>query len=247
MNDNSNDNSLGTTQQADRPRNAKSHQPSCVCTLCRRIQARIAAGKPTKEAERAMAKAQRQAKAKSNATTPSNLRERRLVKDAALTAAVAAQAANGLKPNIAQAARIAGMDPSQAQRKIGSDESVLAALARVGITPEVLDSVGAAGLNANETRLITKDGEVLDAIEVPDWHARHKFLRDFYLMIGRLGRDSETQAPGGLIVIASNFVQAVTGHASSCACDECTRVWEEKAREYMESHKRGRNFDDIPD
>ena len=67
--------------------------------------------------------------------------------------------------------------------------SVLAALERNGIAPELLDEVGLEGLHATETRVITNNGVVTDGVEVPDYHARLKYWREYNLMVGRLGKE----------------------------------------------------------
>jgi hypothetical protein len=114
----------------------------------------------------------------------------------------------------------------------GDTAGVLAALAKVGITEERLDQVSAEGIDANETVLIRdRDGNVIDAIHIPDWHARHKFLRDLYMMIGRLGSDREsTPQGGGLIIIAPQEAKVVAGHASACVCEKCIEAWNEKTK-----------------
>lgn len=222
----------------DRPRNAKGHRPDCVCTLCARIQARIAAGKPPKKVARAMASDlahQRRldrSKDKRFGTTARNKREQRIAKNAMLTGAVVAQAATGARPNIAQAAKIAGMDPSQAQRQINRDGTVQEALERNGITLELLDQVGKDGLKADSLKLIYDEkGNVVDSIAVPDQHARHKYWRDFNMMYGRLGSERESGAGGGgLIIIAPEDAKVVDGHPPVCTCDECIAMWNEKTK-----------------
>jgi hypothetical protein len=220
-----NESFTAAAQLSDRPR-AKGHRETCVCMLCRRIQAAIAAGKPPKAVARALAHQRRL----ETRATPRNLRERRIAKDAMLTGAIAGQAASGTRPNIAQAARIAGMDPSQAAKAVKANDSILDALSRIGINADKLAEVFAGGLEACEVRLVIRNGEVVDALAVPDWHARHKFARDVLLARGELGSDRDQQPQGGgLIIITPDSAKVIDGHPAACACDACNAAWEEKA------------------
>jgi len=229
-----------------RARNAKGHKSTCICTLCKRIQARIDAGLPPKATSRAMAHERRVAgnKDKRFGTTPRNKREKRIAKTAMLTGAVVGQAAVGVRPNIAQAATIAGMDPSQAQRQIKRDKRVTEILERVGITDEKVFGVYSEGMDAKETRLIVRDGEVKDAVEVPDWHARHKFARDLLMVQGHLGNDRDSGAGGGgLIIIAPEVARVVPGHPAACVCDECIAAWNEKTKTLSAQAERAMAID----
>lgn len=220
--------------QASPPRKAKGHRDSCTCTLCARIKARIAAGKPPKAVARAMGHQRRieRAKDKRIGTTPRNKSEQRIAKRAMLTGAIVGQAAAGVRPNIARAARIAGIDPSQAQRQIRRDESIQAALARAGITDAKLFELAAEALAAENVRLITnRDGNLTDAISFPDWLARHKFWQDLLKVKGFLGREEPPAPVGGLIIIAPDAAKVLPGHAATCMCQECIAAWDEKTKE----------------
>lgn len=236
MNEKTDESSTASAPLSDRPRNANGHTNSCVCTLCARIQARIAAGKPTKEEERAQRRAQRLATEALKKPTARPGREQRLAKDAALAASVATQIALGQKPSATLAAKIADIDPSTAQGKTRAgklDESVHAALLRAGITNDRLFAVASEGLDAKSTRLVTdKDGRVVDAIEFPDHQNRHRFWRDLLMVKGYLGREDTSQVPsGGLIIIAPDAAKVVPGHVETCMCEECIAAWDEKTKE----------------
>ena len=222
-------------------RGSKMHRLDCRCCVCEASRRRKASGRPTKAEERALRREQRErvraerrkAESQRRSSTPQNARERRLVKETALVSALAGQAAVGARPNIAAAARIAGMDASQATKKVHGDESLQAALDRAGITDEKLFEVAGEGLDAFLTRILTdKNGNVTDTIKIKDFHAIHKFWRDLLMVKGYLGREEpQQQASGGLIIIANDAAKVVPGHSETCMCDECIAAWEEKTKE----------------
>ena len=172
---------------------------------------------------------------------PRTKRELAVARAASLDSTIATQVALGHRPQIKRTQQIAGVSPEAAKRAVGSTESVLAALEKNGITEKLLDEIGLEGLHAKVTHLIKNKntGEVIDAIEMPDQFARHRFWRDYNLMIGRLGRNEKTGAvTGGLIVIAPNAPQHETGHVPGCVCETCTDLWEKTARAAAERYER---------
>jgi|SRR5579885_407997 hypothetical protein len=238
------------TSSAPQPLNAgerktlggKGHQATCSCIICARIRARSTSGKASKATERAVAHQRRleRKKDKRFGTTPNTKREQRIAKKAMLTGALVGQAVAGARPNIAAAARIAGMDPSQAQRQVRRDGTVIEAFERAGITDDRLAQVAAEGLEAKQIKLIAdRDGRVIDAIDMPDHKNRHAFWRDILMAKGVLGRDREdTVAGGGLIIIAPQEVSVVPGHPPACTCQECIDAWNEKTKLLQERATR---------
>ena len=202
----------------------KGHPPGHTCKVCERTRARIAAGKPSKkdmEKTRADRKVAKLAAKQIAAARKNGLAEGILV----------GQVEAGKLPSVAPAVRVSGLAPDKV-RDMTQGNLVQSSLEKNGITLDLLDEVGREGLKAESQKLIfDEDGNVADAIAMPDHHARHKFWRDYNMMHGRLGSDRDSQvASGGLVIIAPNEATVVTGHSPACVCEECIAAWNEKTK-----------------
>jgi len=52
-------------------------------------------------------------------------------------------------------------------------------LARAGITDDKLAAVAAEALDAKHYKFVTdRDGNIVETIEIPDWHNRHRYWSD---------------------------------------------------------------------
>jgi hypothetical protein len=233
-------------------KNAKGHRPTCICTLCKRIQDRIASGKPSYAARRATQTANRLARQKVAAQSkrqpkrqPNGNRERRIARDAALEASLETQVVLGRQPNAKLAGQIAGIEPRTAQLKAKESNFVQSALEKVGITDDKLAEVAARGLDAKIVKIITdRDGNVIDAIEQHDTKGQHLFWRDILMTKGILGNDRDSQvASGGLIIIAPNEATVIEGHSPACVCEKCLAAWNEKTKVLSRNASRAMTVD----
>jgi hypothetical protein len=239
--------------QVSPPRRAKGHKDSCTCTLCARIKARIAAGLPTREEERAQRRAAKLAKQAVTKQQPRAGREQRIATDSAMSSSIATQIVLGHKPNAALAAKIAGVHPSTASEKARTEkmqDSIHTALLAVGITDARLAEVASEGLSAEFVRYFAQDGEVTDERRDRDWKSIHAFWRDLLMVKSYLGSDREdaNAAPGGLMII-NGPVQINTGHKVGCQCQECVKAWEEQACDVLATQARREvemNIADVP-
>ena len=224
------ENNLGSQERA---LNAKNHKPTCTCAICRRIQAAASAGKPPKSVVRALAHQRRlQRDAARKAVAIKTRRERRINKDAALTSALVSQVAMGERPNIALAARIAGMDPSQAAKKLKNDESINEgirdALSRIRLDADSLARALDEGLDAFIVKTASLDGKITDERFYPDYATRHKYVETLLKVRGELKLD-DAPPQGGLVLIGIKEAQTITpGHEPQCDCDLCIAGWEKR-------------------
>lgn len=229
------------------------HKSTCVCKICLRARERITLGLPrtsnraARRIERVAAETRRAEKLKRVKNTVPERARLAIERDARMEASLETQVRLGHKPNVALAAQTADVSARRGQQVAKAKSFVETALEENGITDDRLAQVGAAGLEANEVRLIVQDGVVVDAVNIPDWHGRHKYWRDLLLVKGHLGKDAETNGAGGLIVIATSAVQNETGHPAACACEVCATAWEAKSREYLAQHRRMRSIDALPE
>jgi hypothetical protein len=232
MKDEIDENSSAAIPPSDRPLNANGHKPDCVCTLCKRIQAAIASGRPPKTVEREAARQRQLARVAARRARHKQATQR------AVRAAVAAQVASGVRPTVARTAKAAKVGKQTAGAALRDPKSVLAALSDAGITLERLDAIGLAGLYATDTRLVFgKTGELLNCVEVPDWISRHRFWRDYNLMHGRLGRDDQPQGAGAGLVILADKLELTPGHPNNCNCPTCVAAWERDAQSVLAARK----------
>jgi hypothetical protein len=94
---------LASSSLPEPSKNAKGHRPTCVCTLCKRIQDRIASGKPSYAERQATARANRLAKeaiARQSKPQPKDKRERLIAQSAAVEASVQTQVLLGQQPRL---------------------------------------------------------------------------------------------------------------------------------------------------
>jgi hypothetical protein len=215
----------------------KGHIPGHTCKVCERTRARIAAGKPSKkdmEKARADRKVAKLAAKQIAAARKNGLAEGILV----------GQVDAGKLPSVAPAVRVSGLAPDKV-RDMTQGNLVQSSLEKNGITLDLLDEVGREGLKAESQKLIFDDeGNVADAIAMPDHHARHKFWRDYNMMHGRLGNDRDSQvASGGLVIIAPQEAMVVKGHPPTCVCEECILAWNEKTKVLSRNASRAMAID----
>lgn len=222
-----------------RSRTAKGHKPNCVCKVCLRIQAAIAAGKPPKAETREKQRLTRIAKAKAKqelrrAEVAAKAQAKAKVKSALaskIEGVVLGQVAAGIIPSASRVAEMTGASLGETKQVMGGD-FVQSALARAGITDDKLAQVAAEGLEAKNYRYLTdRDGNIVDVIEMPDHQNRHRFWRDLLMVKGYLGSDREQVASGGLMIIVPEQARVVKGHPPTCTCDECIKAWNDRTRE----------------
>jgi hypothetical protein len=130
-------------------------------------------------------------------------------------------------------AQIAGVSRGTAAKALTGSDFVRGALSRAGIDDDKLATVAAEGLDAKHTKILTdRDGNAVDAIEMPDYKSRHAFWRDILMAKGVLGNDRDSQGggSGGLIIVAPEAAIVVEGHPPACTCDECIEAWNEKMK-----------------
>lgn len=222
-----------------RSRTARGHRPDCACKVCLKIQAAIDAGKPTKAelreqkrlAKIARAKAtaeQRQLERKAKARAKS---EAQKVTEARVAGAILGSVAAGTVPSLTKVAEVTGASLGTV-KSVASEDFVRTALVRAGITDDKLAAVAAEGLDAKNTKLVfDRDGNVVDAIELPDHQNRHRFWHDILTAKGVLGEKHESGGGGGgLIIIAPEAARVLPGHPPACTCDECIALWNEKTK-----------------
>lgn len=217
-----------------RPTHAKGHREDCSCMVCKRLQAAIAAGKPSKQEVHLAAVARREARQKAKAEELSRRqllrREEKKRKEAVVSATLLTQVQSGIKPSLELAAKVAGVSVPTA-KKIAGEDFVETSLKNAGIDNTKLAEVAAAGLDAAAQRIVTdRDGNIIDVINVPDWKSRHAFWSDLLKVKKILGGENEFgSGGGGLIVISPDAAKVLPGHPPACVCDECKLAWETKA------------------
>jgi hypothetical protein len=189
-----------------------------------------------------MARAKREARLKAK-TLPVTRREEAIRKAALVEGAVAGQISAGVRPSIEKAAQIAEVSTKKA-REIAPDDFVQSALVKAGITDDKLFSLGAQALEAESTKLITdSDGNIVEAIKLPDWQNRHRFWRDLLMVKGHLGSEREMPATGGLMIIVPDQARVVAGHPPACSCQECAAAWNERTKEFQQRAMRSMAID----
>ena len=236
---------LSPDPSSGRRRNAKGHKPECTCTLCARIQARIARGEPSQAEVREQRRQQREQKQreqqKQRTTLLSRKRQEREAQRTALEASIETQARLGHKPNVTLAGEIVGMDPRRAQQVSQAEGFVQGALSRAGITDDKLAQIAAEGLDAALQRIITdRDGRIIDVVNVPDWKSRHAFWADLLRVKKILGGENNDggMGSGGLIIITPDSAKVLPGHPPACVCDACKLAWEEKTQHLRRAANR---------
>jgi hypothetical protein len=209
------------------------HKPDCVCALCKRIQAAIASGRPPKTVEREAARQRQLARVAARRARHKQATQR------AVRAAIAAQVASGVRPTVARTAKAAKVGNQTAGAALRDRDTVLASLSAAGINHELLDAIGRAGLEACDVRIFfdRETGEVLARVEVPDHATRHKFWRDYNIMLGRLDRTDQQQGAGPGLVILLDKLELTPGHPPNCNCASCIAAWERDAQAHLAQRK----------
>ena len=223
-----------TSSEGRKTPGGNGHKPDCACTLCKRIQTAIASGRPLKTVEREAARQRQVARVAARRARHKEATQR------AVRAAVAAQIASGVTPTIGRTAQAAQVGKKTAGAALRDPESVLASLLAAGINLETLDAIGRAGLEACDVRPVfdKKTGELLNCVETPDWNSRHKFWRDYNVMLGRLDCADQQQGAGAGLVIIAGKLELTPGHPANCNCESCIAAWEVDAQAAIAQSQR---------
>jgi len=240
-----------------RLRHVSNHRKDCECSKCQQIARRADLGLPTKEEERQLkrkAREERHKQRQQQQPDAGSRKLRRLEQRAAIAASVATQVALGQRADTNLALRIAGVgatDQASKNEAIGNaGASIQAALARAGLTPDVIVAEGMEGMRANLTKFFAYEGKITDQADVRDWNSSHKYWHDFAEMMGMI-RPEETAAPatGGLVIIMDHEPPA-NGHALNCPCAECLEVWRHRMSQVLSAQRRreaAANSIDVPE
>ena len=173
-------NSADRSRETSKPIVARNHKPECACGLCARLIAQAATAAQKEATGR---KVRRR-------ITPRN---RRFVQE------YVSPDSPGHR-NATQAARLAGYSPdsagdigAQLLRSSQVQELIGRAMEKAGITSELIFKGLKDGLQAEETKLATKDGKFSDERRIPDWHCRVKYQELAHRLRGDMQKEPAVQ------------------------------------------------------
>lgn len=209
-----------------------SHKPGCQCRLCQIVRRNAEQGKPSR-AERDKAKHDRylarKAAAKQKLDAARANREKlvgqQAAKALAVDSAIATQVKLGVPIDPVLALEVANVRVKKSD--LQSEDDILKALHRLGVDSDTLAVVALGGLHATLVKTASEGGLITDEKTYADFVTRHKYLETVLKLRGEL-RSDDPAGSGGLILIGMAEARKVSGHKVNCACDECTKAWEER-------------------
>ena len=197
---------------------ARNHKRECECRTCQNIR---------RNAQRA--NEHRMAGKRVRMKDPKKQIEatkRRTEKEKMFVDVLATQATSTGKLSVSAAGEIAGYSSTAANEKFREDRirrAFLRALYAKGVTIEKISEVIAAGLDAKDVKVLSKDGVLTGTVEVPNWLARHKFVETGAKALQLIEDKKETGGNVAVFNLIAPVVQ-VPGHEPGCRCDKCEAV-----------------------
>jgi len=150
---------------------ARGHRPDCVCKMCANIRKAVLNRKPRAEG--------------------SGHRIRKRLKKRAFVGAFATPGSPTFA-NASASAKALGYPAHIGQRMLRERDVrslIVQVQEQVGITDQYLAKRLKEGLEARETKVVTHEGQVTDKVDLPDFHAREKYLQMAHKLRGDFPRD----------------------------------------------------------